>query len=112
MTAGNEFLDLWMPTHRQARQPHAESEWPADDRVDLAALIEHCHPAWHRRANCRGQTGVMYGENVWADAQTICHGCPVQTECFEAGIGEVFGTWAGLSARQRVKLRKQRRNAA
>ena len=109
----SDFYDLFMPSHRQARQPHAESEWPADDRVDLAALIDMLHPAWHHRAACRGKTDVMYGDGGLAvSARQLCFDCPVRTECAEAAIKEPFGVWGGLSARQRQRIRTQRRKAA
>ena len=39
----------------------------------------------------------------------ICAGCPVLNECFEHSVKhEQFGVWAGLTASERARIRKQR----
>jgi len=52
------------------------------------------------------------GENtrLWVStAKAVCAGCPVREECLEAGMREPRGVWGGLTARERVRLRHERR---
>lgn len=43
-------------------------------------------------------------------AKTICHDCPVQTECLNYAIDQSinFGIWGGKSPRQRARIRRDR----
>lgn len=40
------------------------------------------------------------------DAKAVCAGCPVRLECLEAGMGEPFGIWGGLTSPERRRLRR------
>lgn len=72
---------------------------------------------WHTRALC-AQTGGdwWYADDTpkkWHEintAITICRMCDVQTPCLETALknDERFGVWGGLTANQRLKLRRQR----
>jgi transcription factor WhiB len=73
-------------------------------------------PAWQRAALCRGT-----GPDVWFPPRgkarrrldvlrTVCRACPVIVECAEMAMAEadreIFGIWAGLSALDRKRLRR------
>lgn len=78
----------------------------------IAALWE-----WQRLALCRGMDSAVFfsppGEHGSARrarekrARAVCAQCPVRRECAATAllIGEEFGTWGGLSERERQKLR-------
>ena len=68
---------------------------------------------WQDRAECRGANPAIYfppagKASIEATfiARAICGRCPVIEECAEASKSEHFGTWAGLTARDRVRGRK------
>lgn len=44
-------------------------------------------------------------------AKTICKQCPVRLHCLETSLAndELFGTWGGLTERERRPLRRDRR---
>ena len=43
----------------------------------------------------------------------ICHGCPIYAECMEYAVeNEQQGFWAGLTAKERRRLRGRMSNAA
>lgn len=68
---------------------------------------------WRARANCRGTSPhLFYGTDSGdvARAQAVCHGCEVQAECLEWAMEnqERFGTWGGMSQRQRHHVRMGR----
>jgi hypothetical protein len=75
---------------------------------------------WKDRAACKGKTDLFYPEDVagtgrarattYGQARKICEGCDVRVECLEAGRGERFGVWGGLSENERHP--KQRRLGA
>lgn len=48
------------------------------------------------------------------EAKGICSGCSIRAECLEGALerGERFGIWGGLTERERMRLRGQRRQAA
>lgn len=81
----------------------------------LVALVELLEPAWHQHAVCRGVDPDLFypgrGHSL-AGPREVCAGCPVQTQCLDAGMGERFGVWAGTSERQRRGLRRERRGTA
>lgn len=47
-------------------------------------------------------------------AKKVCAECPVRAECLAYALehGERYGVWGGMSERDRVRLRRQRRSAA
>jgi WhiB family redox-sensing transcriptional regulator len=65
-------------------------------------------PGWHRDAACKEMpTSLFYPENGdHLTAVIVCQACPVREECAEAGDGERFGIWGGMSVRQRVLRRR------
>lgn len=74
----------------------------------LAALP--ARPGWQAYAACHGMTDLFFperGENT-TQAKAVCDGCPVQPEYAAYSRSEQFGIWAGLSARERRRLRNPR----
>ena len=68
---------------------------------------------WRDRAECRGEDPAIFfpptgkaSIEATAIARAICGRCPVIEECAEASKFEMHGTWAGLTARDRVRGRK------
>lgn len=68
---------------------------------------------WQDRAECRGTNPAIFfppagkaSIEATSIARAICGRCPVIEECVEASKSEHFGTWAGLTARDRVRGRK------
>lgn len=69
---------------------------------------------WTDHAACRGSnpdTWYPHGnrETDIAAAKQTCHSCPVRRACLEAGLGEPFGIWGGLTERERRRERRRRR---
>jgi WhiB family redox-sensing transcriptional regulator len=50
------------------------------------------------------------GEDT-TEAKRVCSTCPVRTECFNHALDNVerFGIWGGTTDRQRITLRRARR---
>ena len=70
--------------------------------------------AWHEQALC-AQTGADFffpepGSSV-LDAKRICGMCPIRLACLEYALAhdERFGVWGGLSEKERLGLRRDRR---
>lgn len=66
------------------------------------------------RAQCRGEDRSLFFPSLGADtakARVICSICPVRSECLNYAVAdaEIVGIWGGTSARQRQKLRSERR---
>ncbi len=76
-------------------------------------------PSWQADAACRGMPVSLFyperGKHALA-ARAACASCPVSAECFEAGINENHGIWAGTNLKERRlterRERTKRRNAA
>lgn len=63
--------------------------------------------AWHGLANCRGiDSDIFFEEAFKKEAKEICGECQVQDKCLEHAIVnvEAFGTWGGMSERERRKI--------
>lgn len=80
------------------------------DGVSLDAILNR--PAWQRDGACVGMSPDLFfparGESV-AEARAICAGCRVAEECRAWSIdqgAELKGLWAGLSERQRRRVRQ------
>jgi hypothetical protein len=81
------------------------------DELELYGLLER--PEWHRRANCRGLTGLFFperasGVDVGAlidDACRLCKSCPVFDDCAQAGLEERDGIRAGTTGEERRRVR-------
>lgn len=84
-------------------------------RTRLAADL-----GWQEHAACAGTPTELWfpgrvGKGMTADesirlrdkAASICAGCPVRAECDEFGKGERYGTWGGLTVRQRQQRRRE-----
>ncbi len=78
---------------------------------ELPDLEDLAHrPGWTKRAQCRGEDRALFfpalGANA-AKARAICSICPVQRECLAYALAdpESAGVWAGLTERERRKLR-------
>lgn len=68
---------------------------------------------WADEAECRGYpSDVFFPERGGSDAlaKLICEMCPVIEECGEYAIVNVvdFGVWGGMSARQRIAIRRSK----
>ena len=70
-------------------------------------------PEWMTSAGCQGYpVAWWYAEPHQVverrRAQAICEGCQVRAVCAGYAIeqGQRYGTWGGLSERQRAKLRR------
>lgn len=66
---------------------------------------------WRSDAACRDADPDLFfperGDST-APARAICLGCPVFDACFEEGLYQKFGVWAGTSERERRRMRKAR----
>jgi len=77
-----------------------------------AELVDTRPDAWKTAAACRGTDPELWYPGRGQDtkhAKAICADCPVRAECLQAGLREYFGIWAGLSERERRRLRRTRR---
>jgi hypothetical protein len=57
----------------------------------------------------------FYPEDNWdmGGALEICRVCPIRVECGEYAMKhELHGTWGGLTAGRRTKIRREQRKAA
>jgi WhiB family redox-sensing transcriptional regulator len=71
--------------------------------------------AWKLDAACRGEDtaiffphgGTLRDRLQTAKAKAICDACPVTNECLEYGWREPFGTWGGMSQRERLLARRE-----
>lgn len=72
---------------------------------------------WAAQGKCRDADPDLFhpekGESV-EPAKAICRRCPVQAECLQWAIDheEKFGVWAGTSAVERRKMRREARRRA
>lgn len=69
--------------------------------------------AWMQLAACRGVDPALFFPERGAstrEAKAACAVCPVQAECLDYAMdnGLKFGIWAGLSERERRRIRRQR----
>lgn len=72
---------------------------------------------WAERAACRGHDPDNFfparGAVVTQHIRDLCGRCVVRGECLDFGIRwPVLGIWGGLAARERRRLRVQRRKEA
>lgn len=66
--------------------------------------------SWQDDAKCAQVGGdIWFAEkHDWATTQRareICEGCPVRQQCFEYGLHEQFGVYAGTTNEDRKKIR-------
>ena len=67
--------------------------------------------AWKDRAACKGKGHLFYPVDIqgtnrartdgYREGRRICQGCPVRSECAEAGKTETHGLWGGMSENER-----------
>jgi WhiB family redox-sensing transcriptional regulator len=94
-----EEVTVWMMSARSCDQ----------SLPDLSDLLGR--PEWMARAACRGEDPALFflplGGNA-AKARMICSTCSVRQECLSYALAdsESAGVWAGLSERERRKLRR------
>lgn len=67
---------------------------------------------WQDDAACKGKTSRMFLHVLEPLALKTCAGCPVRVECQEAGMGEDWGVWGGLTVPERRRVERKRRRAA
>jgi len=60
------------------------------------------------RAACQGKDPDLWfpekGQSS-TEAIAICEGCPVRSECLEAGKDEAFGVWGGTTPADRRRMK-------
>src|SRR3569832_324476 len=69
--------------------------------------------SWQERANCLGVDPDLFFPERGAstkEAKGVCNSCEVRMDCLEYALrhGEKFGSWGGMSERERRRLRRQR----
>ncbi len=65
--------------------------------------------SWQDEAACRGHDpALVFPANTDAlgPARAICATCPVFDPCWQTGLHEQHGIWAGTSERERKQIRK------
>ena len=72
---------------------------------------------WMQRGLCREIPPAVFfpSDGVGVEsARRVCANCPVKDECLGWAMSrpEVHGTWGGMSARGRQRLRRQLREAS
>ena len=71
--------------------------------ADMIRMFQH--QAWHAQAECVGMPTKWFfppqGQNIDPRARDACSACPVVAECRKAGESERFGTWGGITPRER-----------
>ena len=68
---------------------------------------------WKDLSNCLGVDPDLFFPERGAstrEAKEVCRGCEVRIDCLEYALqnGEKFGIWAGMSERERRRIRRQR----
>ncbi|MCK0517898.1 WhiB family transcriptional regulator [Williamsia sp. DF01-3] len=67
---------------------------------------------WTERAKCREVYPDAFFPATDAPAskkrlaRRTCQDCPVTAECLDAGMGEKYGIWGGLTEQERATLRR------
>jgi WhiB family redox-sensing transcriptional regulator len=87
------------------------------DGFSLHDLLER--PAWMADAACREHPELNFHPGRGADTRPlreVCAGCLVRTQCLDYVMQHegthAEGFWAGLSARERRRLRRRSNSAA
>jgi WhiB family redox-sensing transcriptional regulator len=82
---------------------------------ELPSLEDLTHrPEWMARAACRDEDSALFFPSLGGNpvkARVICSICPVREECLDYALpqADLSGIWGGTSAKQRQKLRTERR---
>lgn len=70
------------------------------------------NPSWIRDAACIGVDPELFFPMQGArpfqvtESKRICERCPVLDRCRERSRDERYGTWAGLTASERIRQRR------
>ncbi len=71
---------------------------------------------WTARASCRNQDPdeLFVSGAAQNRAKTVCHGCPVRTECLGDALDNrvEFGVWGGMTEQERRALLRRRPDVA
>ena len=95
--ASPEFVAVWGATR------DVLAHWPLSPEEEAL---------WRSQARCRGTDPELFyparGESQEA-ARSVCRRCAVRPECLASALanGEKFGTWGGISEKERRALRRQ-----
>lgn len=108
-------------SHPSARVNMHRGPTPTNMKEDLSlgAKAPPGPNSWMERAACRNALGGaffvdMYPRRGGAEitaVKAICATCPVSKECLSAGRDEEFGIWGGLTAQERRRLPRPRRQS-
>jgi hypothetical protein len=91
---------------------HLDNEAASGHGDDPLAEVERLRsrPAWMANAACRGERLAMFAgtANGIAAALALCERCEVRDACLAHALAtdERYGTWGGLTAAQRPRLRR------
>lgn len=86
----------------------SEIENAVDPRAVVGDLPERL--GWWTEALCAGMDSDIFFPDQGGDTRTgtaICAVCPVRLWCLAEGINEKHGTWGGLTAFERVAVRRE-----
>jgi WhiB family redox-sensing transcriptional regulator len=92
--------------------PHRRTGGHAAGVIEGRDLRPHEDMPWAADANCLGVDPDLFfperGSNQ-NHAKAVCAGCAVRSECLRYAIDhdEKYGTWGGLSARERGRLKRR-----
>lgn len=78
--------------------------------MNLDDLARELSQPWRQQALCRGTNPELFFPERGASdrpIRSICRCCPVSEQCLNAGMGEKFGYWGGLSERERRQRRRR-----
>lgn len=75
---------------------------------------------WRHHAACRDEDPELFfpiGTSGPAlmqieEARRVCRRCPVAEHCLNAGFGQHYGVWGGVSETERQSMRQRARKAA
>src|SRR5512144_533003 len=111
MTYDTRVIPLLSPAQ------HSGTTWVEEEAVQELQLIAidgggEGEMSWQERSLC-AQTDpeAFFPEKGGStrEAKKVCVGCEVRSECLEYALAndERFGSWGGLSERERRKLKKR-----
>lgn len=105
----------------------ARRAYQAERREDMGqrpreyARVEVPAPgSWVSQAACIGYPSDLFFKEVagkgtdYSEAVAICKTCPVRLLCLDHAltVGEVHGCWGGMSPKDRMRMKRKRRNSA
>lgn len=126
LTGTTDYRDqVLRDTPHQRDRRHVADPFAVGPVEMLLDLINEARPAWHSLAACRGVGVARFfpvregGHGAAGHKATVtefCTRCPVRAECLAAGLDQPVhadqGIWGGTSARDRRRIRRQRRERA